>query len=102
MIIAILIPFVVKSGDFAIDGKTILLLILFGFIFQVFASFIHVTGIKIVKSQSAAVLAYAEPLAATIYGTLFFSEIPRKPNASPLKVVARSRINEPPCLFPDP
>lgn len=51
-------------------------LVLFSLIFTILAVWLHTEGIKRVKAQDAAIIGYIEPLAATIYGIIFFSEIP--------------------------
>lgn len=51
-------------------------LAIFSLIFTVLAVWLHTEGIKRVKAQDVGIIGYIEPLAAAIYGVIFFSEIP--------------------------
>ncbi len=73
--VIVLAPFAIKS-DFVVSLELLFTLILFALVFGVFAGLLHSFGIKKVKSQDAGILAYVEPLAATIYAIIFFSEFP--------------------------
>jgi len=71
----ILLPFVLKAG-FPNTPNSLFLLILFGLVFGVIATLLYFAGVKRIKSQHVGILAYTEPIAATIYALIFFFEIP--------------------------
>ena len=71
----ILIPFAAMNIPI-LDVSNIIWLLIFAGLFGIFAILIHLNGIKRVKAQHAGILGYAEPLAATAYAILLFSEVP--------------------------
>ncbi|MBS3132455.1 DMT family transporter [Candidatus Woesearchaeota archaeon] len=71
----ILSPFAF-AADVNYGPRLIFMLALFAVLFGVIATSFHFAGIKRVKSQHAGILAYAELVAAPIYGLIFFNEIP--------------------------
>jgi drug/metabolite transporter (DMT)-like permease len=72
-------PFVFASKTFLISANQAALILLMSLLFGVLASILHMQGIKRMTAQKGGILAYTEPLAATMFGFLFFTEIPSMP-----------------------
>ena len=72
----LLIPFVIRFSSIP-SISTLFLLLLFALLFGVAATLIYFAGVKRVKSQHAGILAYSEPIAATLYAIILFSELPK-------------------------
>lgn len=72
----LLTPFIMQFGS--VPGASALaLLLLFSLLFGMAATLVYFAGIRRVKSQHAGILAYSEPISATLYAVIFFSEIPK-------------------------
>ena len=70
----ILTPFILIGSS--INTETLPLLALFGIVFAGIGITLHFEGISRIKIQRAGVLSYIDPLSATFYSILLFSEIP--------------------------
>lgn len=59
-----------------IAGVNISYLILFGLIFAVVGTSLHIEGVKRIKAQYAGILGYTEPVAGTVFAIFLLSELP--------------------------
>ncbi len=71
----ILVPFMFVNFSGPTNGE-LLILIIMGVVNTALAAFLYTSGLKQVKAQHAGVLAYLDPLTATVLAILFLSEIP--------------------------
>lgn len=71
-----LTPIVLLVESFTISNTVLTGLIIFGLLFTIVGTSIHMEGVKRIKAQHAGILGYIEPLSATVYGIFLLSEVP--------------------------
>ncbi|MDO8885666.1 EamA family transporter [Candidatus Oleimmundimicrobium sp.] len=102
----ILTPFMFVNFSKPTSGE-LLILIIMGVVNTALAAFLYISGLKQVKAQHAGVLAYLDPLTATILAILFLSEVPTIYTVvggilvliAGLNIIIQKRIEQP--LIPD-
>jgi drug/metabolite transporter (DMT)-like permease len=74
--VVMLIPVTILLGGFNLTHQDFVPLVVFGVIFAVIASAIHIFGMIQTRALHASILGKSEPVIAILYGVIFLNEIP--------------------------